>query len=68
MAGKVSGKYYRKEITMPDAMALFTDEQAAERMFIEVRWPDGIACPHCSSLGVGKRTLGAASWRTVWTP
>lgn len=34
---------------------MFSDEEAVERMFIEARWPEGVACPECGSLDVHER-------------
>ena len=46
-----------KSATLPltEAIKLFSDEQAAERMFIEARWPDGILCPFCESSNIQPR-------------
>ena len=46
---KAPGKAYRKGLTLIDAVNKFSDESKAEAWFIEQRWPDGIACPHCGS-------------------
>ena len=47
--GKGPGKYYRKGITLMDAVKQFDTEEKAEEWFIAQRWPDGVACPHCES-------------------
>ena len=47
---KGPGKSYRKGLTLVQLMDKFPDEAAAERWFIENRWPEGIACPFCGSL------------------
>ena len=38
------GKSYRRGITLIDAIQKFSDEATVERMFIEARWPNGVAC------------------------
>ncbi len=55
MAHKAPGKHYRKGLSLVDAVARFSQEEEAERMFVEARWPDGIACPQCASLNVKTR-------------
>ena len=46
------GKSYRKGITLLEITERFNSEEKAEAWFIEQRWPDGIACPHCGSVNV----------------
>jgi transposase-like protein len=50
------GKAWRKGITIFDLMDMFPDEEAAERWFVETRWPDGIRCPRCESWDVARST------------
>ena len=38
-------------LTMAQAVKLFTEEEA-ERLFVEARWPNGLACLRCGSLAV----------------
>ena len=45
----------RNGITVVEAVELFTDEEAVERMFIDARWPYGVACLECGSLNVQVR-------------
>ena len=52
MAHKAPGKSFRKGISIIDIFKMFPDDAAAEQWFIEVRWPDGIHCPHCGSTKV----------------
>ena len=40
---------------MIEAVKQFGDEEAAEDMFIEARWPNGVACPKCGSLNIQER-------------
>ena len=49
------GKSFRQGITLIEAVKQFGDEEAAEMMFIEARWPNGVACPTCGSLNVQER-------------
>ena len=49
---KAPGKFYRKGITLLEIAERFDSEEKAEAWFIEQRWPDGIACPHCGSVNV----------------
>ena len=51
MTKSAPGKHYRDGLTMAQAVRLFSDEAKIERMFIEVRWPNGLACPFCGSAG-----------------
>ncbi len=50
------GRAHRRGITLAQLFAAFPDDAAAERYFIEMRWPDGIACHHCGSLNVTRKT------------
>ena len=34
----------------------FPDEEAAEKLFIDLRWPDGITCPACQSRNIHTRS------------
>ncbi len=52
MAHKAPGKHYREGISLVDVMRMFPDDAAAECWFTEVRWPDGLHCPHCGSTNV----------------
>ena len=63
MTKSAPGKHYRDGLTMAQAVRLFSDEAEIERMFIEVRWPNGIACPLCGSLNAIERPTTPASFR-----
>ena len=52
MAQNAPGKHYRKGLTLIAITRMFPDDAAAERWFVETRWPDGIACPHCGSTNI----------------
>ena len=51
----VSEMASRRTIPLFEAVNRFSDEQAAERMFIEARWPDGVCCPFCDSDNITPR-------------
>ena len=53
---KAPGKFYRKGITLLEITRRFDTEEKAEVWFIEQRWPNGVACPHCGSLNVATVT------------
>ena len=42
-------------MTLVQAVKAFSDEAAVERMFIEQRWPNGVACPDCGSQEIQTR-------------
>ena len=52
MAHKAPGKSHRKGISLIEIMRQFPDDVTAKAWFIERRWPNGIACPHCGSVNV----------------
>ncbi len=52
---KGPGKAFRKGMSLVEAVRYFSDEAKVEQLFIESRWPNGIACPACGSLGVKAR-------------
>ena len=52
---KGPGKAGRKGMTLVEAVEFFSDEEKVEELFAESRWPDGVACPTCGSLGVTER-------------
>lgn len=49
MAHTAPGKHYRKGLSLVDLFKMFPDDKAGEDWFTEVRWPDGVKCPHCGS-------------------
>ena len=49
---KAPGKFYRKGITLLEITRQFYTPEKGEAWFIEQRWPNGIACPHCGSVNV----------------
>ena len=56
MAHQAPGKHFRKGMTLVEAVQAFTDEELVENLFIETRWPNGVACPKCGSLNIQERT------------
>ena len=52
MTQRAPGRHYRTGLSLMDAVAQFSDAEGVERMFIEARWPNGVACPACASLNV----------------
>ena len=46
------GKWFRKGISLNEAVHMFPDDAAAERWFALLRWPHGPVCPHCRSANV----------------
>ena len=52
MTHKASGKNYRKVISLIELFQIFPDDATAEKWFEEVRWPDGIHCPHCGNTSI----------------
>ena len=55
MGKKAPGKSFRKGITLIEAVQQFSDEQAVEKLFIDTRWPDGVACVRCGSINIQER-------------
>ena len=46
------GRSDRRGISLAELFRIFPDDAAAERWFVEQRWPNGIACHHCGSVRV----------------
>lgn len=49
------GKSYRKGLSVVELFKKFPDDRAAEKWFIQARWPNGVHCPECGSLNVRER-------------
>ena len=49
---KGPGKSYRKGMTLLEVTERFNTVEKGEQWFIEQRWPNGVACPHCGGLNV----------------
>jgi transposase-like protein len=56
MSRKAPGKSHRKGISLVEIMRKFPNDEAAEAYFVEQRWPEGPACPHCGSTNVQSGT------------
>ena len=56
MAKNAPGKHYRTGLSLIDAVEMFSDPEQTERWFVAQRWPNGIVCPDCGSLGIQTRT------------
>ena len=41
-----------ESLTLEELLRAYPDDAAAERLFVSRRWPDGIACPSCSSRNI----------------
>ena len=50
------GRSHRRGITLRELFRRWPNDAAAEKWFIEKRWPTGIACPRCGSLNVLTKT------------
>ena len=48
------GKSYRKGMSLNQVVKRFDTEDKAEKWFIEQRWPNGLACPHCGGLNIAE--------------
>ena len=46
---KGPGKAFREGMTLAEFFEMYPDEQAAERFFVEQRWPAGVRCVFCGS-------------------
>ena len=55
MARRAPGRHYREGMTLAELLRLLPDDAAAERWFVETRWPDGVRCPRCDSDDVQHR-------------
>ena len=54
---KGPGKAHREALSIMDLFRMFPDSDAAERWFVETRWPDGnVTCAHCGSDRIKERT------------
>jgi transposase-like protein len=42
----------KKLTTLMQAVQYFSDPDVALKYFVQIRWPDGVTCPHCGSTGV----------------
>lgn len=49
------GRAERNGLTFEQAAKLFTDDELCEKMFIEARWSNGVACVRCGSVNIQER-------------
>ena len=52
MAKSGPGRHHRKGITLLEITSMFPDNKTAEAWFVQTRWPNGVACPHCGSVDI----------------
>ena len=52
MATSAPGKHYRESLSLIQLTRMFPNDEAAEKWFVKIRWPNGVACPECGSLNV----------------
>ena len=43
-------------MTVSQLLQAFPDDEAAERLFVSRRWPDGVVCPYCEGEDVQEGT------------
>ena len=55
MAQKAPGKAFRKGLSLVKLFEMFPTDEAAEKWFVEQRWPQGVCCPECGSFNVQTR-------------
>ena len=49
MTQKAPGKADREGLSLVEVTRIFPTDEAAEKWFIKMRWPNGIECPYCES-------------------
>ena len=55
MAHNAPGKHFREGLSLVELIQMFPNDAAAERWFVENRWPDGVYCPACGSVNIQER-------------
>ncbi|MDE0293342.1 MAG: IS1595 family transposase [Bryobacterales bacterium] len=55
MAQKAPGKHHREGLSLVQLTRMFPNDEAAEKWFVETRWPTGVNCPRCGSFNVQER-------------
>ena len=55
MTNNAPDKHFRKRMAVPEFFGRSPDDTSAEEWFVEMRWPDGVACPHCDCTNVQDR-------------
>ena len=56
MTSKAPGKHFRTGTSLVDLFDKFPSDGAAERWFVGLRWPNGIACVYCGSVAVAEQS------------
>ena len=49
-------KQKAKGLSLPELFTMFPNDEAAEKWFTEIRWPNGIDCPKCLSENIQSNT------------
>ena len=52
---KGPGRADREGLSLIELTKLFPNDRTAEEWFVKSRWPTGVCCPHCGSLGITER-------------
>ena len=55
MAQKAPGQHHRKGISFIELTKMFPNEEAAERWWVQQRWPHGVTCIRCESQNIQVR-------------
>ena len=63
MSKKGPGRSERVGLSLVEAVELFSDEGRVEELFIEARWPEGVACPACGCRDVWDRASRTTPFR-----
>ena len=53
--GRAPGKHYRDGLSFVQITRMFPNEEAAEKWFLNTRWPGGVCCTECGSLNIQER-------------
>lgn len=56
MATNAPGKNYRTGMTLVELFNRFPDNKAAEKWFVQCRWPNGVSCPFCDSENISENS------------
>ena len=52
MTGKAPGQYHRKGLTLFELQRMFPTDQVAKKWVENIRWQNGIECPHCQGSNI----------------
>ena len=56
MPNRGPGRAHRHGITLAELFKRWPTDKVAEKTLVKWRWPNGIACPHCGSMNILKKT------------